>query len=174
MVAPATPYDAKGLLKSSVRDEDPVLFLEHKRTYRLVRGEAPDVEYTLPIGVADVKMEGDDMSVITYGLMLHHCLEAARSLAREGVSVEVIDLRTIRPLDEETIGKAIINYPQAAILNTEAIVKRPVVVNDAIAIRSMMNLCLTFDHRILDGIEAGTFLAGVRRRLEVMGPEMVV
>ena len=72
------------------------------------------------------------------------------------------------------IGKAIINYPQAAILNTEAIVKRPVVVNDAIAIRSMMNLCLTFDHRILDGIEAGTFLAGVRRRLEVMGPEMVV
>ena len=115
VVTPATPYDAKGLLKSAVRDEDPVIFLEHKRTYRLVRGEVPDAEYTLPIGKADVKMEGDDLTVITYGLMLHHCLEAARSLAQDGVSVEVVDLRTLRPLDEETVltsvkktGKALI------------------------------------------------------------------
>ena len=103
VVTPATPYDAKGLLKSAVRDDDPVVFLEHKRTYRLVRGEVPDGDYTLPIGKADVKMEGDDISVITYGLMLHHCLEAARDLADEGVGVEVLDLRTIRPLDRDAI-----------------------------------------------------------------------
>ena len=119
VIAPATPYDAKGLLKSSVRDEDPVLFLEHKRTYRLVRGEVPDVEYTLPIGVADVKMEGVDMSVITYGLMLHHCLEAARSLAGEGVSVEVVDLRTVRPLDEETIVKSVEKTGKALIVHED-------------------------------------------------------
>ena len=103
VVAPATPYDSKGLLKSAVRDEDPVVFLEHKRTYRLVRGEVPDEEYTLPIGSADVKAEGDDISVITYGLMLHLCLEAARDLEDEGVSVEVLDLRTLRPLDSQAI-----------------------------------------------------------------------
>ena len=103
VVVPATPYDAKGLLKSAIRDEDPVVFLEHKRTYRLVRGEVPEEEYTLPIGVADVKMEGDDMSIVTYGLMLHHCLEAARRMVEEGVSAEVVDLRTVRPLDQQTI-----------------------------------------------------------------------
>jgi len=103
VVAPATPYDSKGLLKSAVRDDDPVIFLEHKRTYRLVRGEVPEGDYTLPIGKADVKMEGEDIGVITYGLMLHLCLEAARTLADEDVSVEVLDLRTIRPLDEEAI-----------------------------------------------------------------------
>jgi 2-oxoisovalerate dehydrogenase E1 component beta subunit len=103
VVAPATPYDAKGLLKSAIRDDDPVVFLEHKRTYRLVRGEVPEEEYTLPIGVADVKLEGSDISIITYGLMLHHCVEAARELANEGISVEVVDLRTLRPLDEATV-----------------------------------------------------------------------
>ena len=103
VVTPATPYDAKGLLKSAIRDDDPVIFLEHKRTYRLVRGEVPEAEYTLPIGKAEVKLRGDDISVITYGLMLHHCLEAAQSLEQEGVSVEILDLRTLRPLDEEAI-----------------------------------------------------------------------
>jgi len=103
VVAPATPYDAKGLLKSSIRDEDPVIFLEHKRTYRLVQGEVPDHEYLVTLGEADVKMEGDDVTVFTYGLMLHHCLEAARQVAREGISVEIVDLRSIRPLDNETI-----------------------------------------------------------------------
>ena len=115
VVAPATPYDAKGLLKSAIRDDDPVIFLEHKRTYRLVRGEVPDDDYTLPIGKADVKLKGDHLTVVTYGLMLHHCVEAARELASEGISVEVVDLRTLRPLDEETVlasvkktGKALI------------------------------------------------------------------
>ena len=103
VVTPATPYDSKGLLKSAVRDEDPVIFLEHKRTYRLVRGDVPDAEYTLPIGKADVKMKGDDISVITYGLMVHICLEAARTLEDEGVGVEVLDLRTLRPLDTDAV-----------------------------------------------------------------------
>ena len=103
VIAPATPYDAKGLLKSAIRDDDPVIFLEHKRTYRLVRGEVPDAEYTLPIGKADVKRAGDDVSVITYGLMAHHCLEAAQTLADEGISVEVVDLRTLRPLDADAV-----------------------------------------------------------------------
>ena len=103
VIAPATPYDAKGLLKSAIRDDDPVIFLEHKRTYRLVRGEVPDAEYTLPIGKADVKRAGDDVSVITYGLMAHHCLEAAQTLADEGVGVEVLDLRTLRPLDTDAV-----------------------------------------------------------------------
>ena len=103
VVTPATPYDAKGLLKSAIRDDDPVVFLEHKRTYRLVLGEVPEGDYSLPIGEAEVKLEGEDLSVITYGLMLHHCIEAARALADEGVGVEVLDLRTLRPLDEQSI-----------------------------------------------------------------------
>ena len=115
VVTPATPYDAKGLLKSAIRSDDPVIFLEHKRTYRLVRGEVPEDDYTVPIGAADVKLEGEDLSVVTYGLMVHHCIEAARELAQEGISAEVVDLRTIRPIDRETVlasvqktGKALI------------------------------------------------------------------
>ena len=103
VITPATPYDAKGLLKSAIRDDDPVIFLEHKRTYRLVRGEVPDVEYTIPIGRADVKREGEDLSVFTYGLMVHHCIEAAQTVAGEGISAEVVDLRTLRPLDTEGV-----------------------------------------------------------------------
>jgi len=103
VVTPATPYDAKGLLKSAIRDDDPVVFLEHKRTYRLVRGEVPEDEYTLPIGVADVKRAGNDVTVVTYGLMVHYCLEAAHDLEQEGISVEVVDLRTVRPMDHETL-----------------------------------------------------------------------
>ncbi|MSQ22054.1 MAG: alpha-ketoacid dehydrogenase subunit beta [Dehalococcoidia bacterium] len=103
VVCPSTPYDAKGLLKAAIRDEDPVVFFEHKRTYRLVRGEVPDEEYVLPIGVADIKRAGSDITCISYGLMVHYCLEAAEMLAKEGVNVEVLDLRTVRPLDKEAI-----------------------------------------------------------------------
>ncbi|MCL0044220.1 alpha-ketoacid dehydrogenase subunit beta [Dehalococcoidia bacterium] len=103
VVAPSTPYDAKGLLKSAIRDPDPVIFLEHKRTYRLVRGEVPDEEYVIPIGEADIKRAGSDITCVTYGLMLHYCLEAADTIAQEGISVEIIDLRTIRPIDTETL-----------------------------------------------------------------------
>tara|TARA_B100000686_G_scaffold253469_1_gene264485 strand:- start:873 stop:1856 length:984 start_codon:yes stop_codon:yes gene_type:complete len=117
VVTPSTPYDAKGLLKTSIRDDDPVIFLEHKRTYRLVKGEVPEEEYTIPIGKADIKKSGDDLSIITYGLMVHHCLEAAQLAASKNISVEVLDLRTVRPLDVESIigtvektGKVLIVY----------------------------------------------------------------
>ncbi len=119
VVTPATPYDAKGLLKSAIRDDDPVIFLEHKRTYRLVRGEIPDEEYTLPIGKADVKLEGQDLSIITYGLMVHHCIEAARGLADEGISAEVIDLRTLRPLDKSTVLESVKKTGKALIVHED-------------------------------------------------------
>ncbi len=118
VVVPSTPYDVKGMLLAAIRDPDPVLFLEHKKTYRLIKGEVPDEPYEVPIGPADVKREGEDLTAIAYGLMLHHCLEAAQRLQdEEGVSVEVVDVRTIAPLDRETIlrsvsktGKALVVY----------------------------------------------------------------
>jgi 2-oxoisovalerate dehydrogenase E1 component beta subunit len=103
VVTPSTPYDAKGLLKSAIEDPNPVLFLEHKKTYRLIKGFVPEEDYRVPIGPADIKRPGEDISVFAYGLMLHYCLEAAQTLAAEGVSIEVADLRTLRPLDTETI-----------------------------------------------------------------------
>jgi 2-oxoisovalerate dehydrogenase E1 component beta subunit len=91
------------LLKSAIRDDNPVVFLEHKKTYRLVRGEVPEGEYCLPIGVADVKRTGEDITVVSYGLVLHYCLEAAEAVSSEGISVEVVDLRTLNPMDRDTI-----------------------------------------------------------------------
>ena len=106
IVIPSTPYDAKGLLKAAIRDDDPVLFFEHKRAYRLIKGEVPNDDYVLPIGKADVKREGDDVTVITYGLCVHFALQAAERLANDGISVHVVDLRTVYPLDKETIMEA--------------------------------------------------------------------
>ena len=104
IVAPATPYDVKGLIKSAIADPDPVIFFEHKKTYRLIKGEVPDEDYNVPIGVADIKRPGDTISIITYGMMLHYALEAAAQLSeQDGIEVEVVDLRTIRPLDTETL-----------------------------------------------------------------------
>ena len=103
VVTPSTPYDAKGLLKAAIRDNNPVIFLEHKKTYRLVRGEVPEEEYLLPIGAADVKRVGSDVTVVGYGLVLHYCLEAAEEAAGRGIDVEVVDLRSLRPLDAGTI-----------------------------------------------------------------------
>jgi 2-oxoisovalerate dehydrogenase E1 component beta subunit len=104
VVMPSTPADAAGLLRSAIRDPDPVLFLEHKKAYRAVKGDVPDTYYTTPIGAADVKREGDDMTVVSYGYSLHQCLDAAARLQDdEGCSVEVIDVRTLAPLDSETI-----------------------------------------------------------------------
>ena len=117
VVAPSNPYDAKGLLKASIRDPDPVIFLEHKKTYRTIREEVPDGDYVVPIGKAAVRREGNDLTIITYGLEVHYALEAAETMAREGVSVEVLDLRTLVPLDKETVlasvrktGKALVVY----------------------------------------------------------------
>ena len=103
VVTPATPYDAKGLLKAAVRDEDPVLFFEHKRTYRRIKGEVPEDDYIVPIGVAEVKRAGQHVSVVTYGAMVHQALEAAEALAGEGISVEVVDLRSLLPWDRDTV-----------------------------------------------------------------------
>ena len=103
VVAPATPYDAKGLLNAAIRDPDPVLFLEHKKTYRAIKGDVPDNDYTIPIGKADIKRAGNDITAIAYGAMLHETLDAAEELEREGTSIEVVDLRTLQPLDCETI-----------------------------------------------------------------------
>jgi 2-oxoisovalerate dehydrogenase E1 component beta subunit len=106
IVMPSTPYDVKGLLKAAIRDPDPVLFFEHKRAYRLIKGEVPDGDYTLPIGKADVKREGDDITVITYGLSIHFALQAADRLEKEGIGAHILDLRTVYPLDKEAIIEA--------------------------------------------------------------------
>ncbi len=103
IVAPAFPADVKGLLNAAIDDPDPVLFLEHKKTYRLIKGEVPEGHYTIPIGKADVKKPGTQLTVVSYGLYVHWALDAAQQLEQEGLSVEVIDLRSIRPMDRETI-----------------------------------------------------------------------
>ncbi|MEH7354100.1 alpha-ketoacid dehydrogenase subunit beta [Neobacillus drentensis] len=106
IVMPSTPYDVKGLLKAAIRDNDPVLFFEHKRAYRLIKGEVPTEDYTLPIGKADVKREGEDITIITYGLCVHFALQAAEKLAKDGISAHILDLRTVYPLDKEAIIEA--------------------------------------------------------------------
>jgi 2-oxoisovalerate dehydrogenase E1 component beta subunit len=103
VVYPATAYDAKGLLKSAIRDNNPVLFFEHKYLYRRIKEELPEGDYTVPLGKAAVKREGRDLTIISYAAMLHTSLEAAEALAKEGIEAEVLDLRTLLPLDKETI-----------------------------------------------------------------------
>lgn len=119
VVTPSFPYDYKGLIKAAIRDNDPVVFLEHKKTYTLpaLKQEVPDTDYLVPIGKANVVKEGTHMSVFAYGMMLHQSLQAARALEAEGINIEVVDLRTLRPLDTETIlasvkktGRALIVY----------------------------------------------------------------
>lgn len=106
VVVPSTPADAKGLLLSAIKDNDPVLFFEHKKAYRLLKGEVPEGDYTIPLGVADVKRTGDDITVITYGLCVDYALQAAEQLSKEGYEAEILDLRTLYPLDKESIIKA--------------------------------------------------------------------
>ncbi|TDI84477.1 MAG: alpha-ketoacid dehydrogenase subunit beta [Caldithrix sp.] len=103
LVAPSTPYDAKGLIKSAVRDNNPVLYFEHKYLYRHVKGEVPDDDYTIPIGKGEIKRAGKDITLITYGSMVQFSLEAAENLTELGVEVEVLDLRSLLPFDKEMI-----------------------------------------------------------------------
>lgn len=117
VVIPSNPYDAKGLLLAAIRDEDPVIFMEPKRLYRSVKGEVPDTDYIVPIGKAKVTKEGSDISVFAYGAMIPLCLEAAEKAKEQDIDVEVVDLRTLAPLDVETIiqsvkktGRAIVVY----------------------------------------------------------------
>ncbi len=115
VVIPSNPKDAKGLLKSAVRDPNPVIFLEPKKGYRLIKGDVPQGEYTIPIGPANVSREGADLTVFAYGMMHYYCLQAAEAVAKEGINVEVVDLRTLMPVDKTAIlasvkktGKALI------------------------------------------------------------------
>jgi 2-oxoisovalerate dehydrogenase E1 component beta subunit len=103
IIYPSTPYDAKGLLKSAIRDNNPVLFFEHKFLYRRIKEELPEDDYTVPIGKAVTRREGHDLTILTYAAMAHTCIEAAAALEKEGVDAEVIDLRTLLPLDKDAI-----------------------------------------------------------------------
>jgi 2-oxoisovalerate dehydrogenase E1 component beta subunit len=117
VICPAFPADAKGLLKAAIRDDNPCVFLEHKWIYRRVRGVVPDdPDFTVPIGKADVKRAGTDVSVITYGAMVHRSLEAAEELEHEGISVEVLDLRTVWPLDREAILRSVERTSRALVV----------------------------------------------------------
>ncbi len=106
VVAPSTPYDAKGLLISAIRDPNPVCFLEHKLLYK-IKGEVPEEEYAIPLGVADIKRSGTDITVVTSEIMVHKSLAAAERLQAEGISVEIVDPRTLRPMDTETIANSV-------------------------------------------------------------------
>jgi len=119
VVCPATAYDAKGLMKSAIRDNDPVLFFEHKALYRRIKEDLPSEEYTVPIGQAKVVRAGSDLSIITYGAMVWTALEAAETLATEGCSAEVVDLRTLLPLDRETVCASVRKTSKALLLHED-------------------------------------------------------
>ena len=121
VVAPATAYDAKGLLKASIRDNDPVIFFEHKGLYRRIKEEIPEGDYTVPLGKARVFREGTDLSIITYGAMVWVADEAAETLAQEGISVEIVDLRTLLPLDEETVLESVRKTSRVIVLHEDTL-----------------------------------------------------
>lgn len=106
VVIPSDPYDAKGLMKAAIRDDDPVLFFEHKKAYRMLKSEVPENDYVVEIGKASIKKEGTDLTIITYGLMVHYALEVANQLEKEDISIKVVDLRTLYPLDKPSIIEA--------------------------------------------------------------------
>jgi len=119
VVVPYTPADAKGLLVAAIRDPDPVLFLEHKKMYRSIRGEVPESEFTVPIGPAVVRRPGRDLSIFAYGLMTHEALGAAGQLQQEGIEVEIVDVRTLRPLDTKTILESVARTNRALIVHED-------------------------------------------------------
>ena len=121
MVTPATAYDAKGLIKSAIRDNDPVIFFEHKGLYRRIKEDLPAEEYTVPLGKARVYREGEDLSIITYGAMVYVARDAAEQLAQEGISVEIIDLRTLIPLDEEAVLASVRKTSKAILLHEDVL-----------------------------------------------------
>jgi len=118
VVMPATPYDVKGLLKTSVRSPDPVMFIEHTLLYN-TKGEVPDTEYTIPFGLADVKRQGKDVTIVTYSRMVLVAMQAAAHLATEGIEAEVIDLRSLRPLDSETLVTSVRKTNRALVLEED-------------------------------------------------------
>jgi 2-oxoisovalerate dehydrogenase E1 component beta subunit len=116
VILPATPYDAKGLLKSAIRGEDPVIFFEHKRLYRWIKEEIPDDDFTVPIGKAALRKEGNDITIVSYGLMYHRSKEAVESLEKEGISCELIDMRTLLPWDREMIFESVKKTSRAVLV----------------------------------------------------------
>jgi pyruvate/2-oxoglutarate/acetoin dehydrogenase E1 component len=116
MVEPSTAYDAKGLLKAAIRDDDPVLYFEHKYLYRRIKDEVPEEDYVVPIGKAALRREGADLSIITFGAMVHTALDAAKTLAAQGVEAEVLDLRSLAPLDREAILATVAKTSRALLL----------------------------------------------------------
>ncbi|MBB6449445.1 pyruvate dehydrogenase E1 component beta subunit [Geomicrobium halophilum] len=116
VVIPSTPYDAKGLLISSIRSNDPVFYLEHMKLYRSLKGEVPEDDYTIELDKADVKREGSDITFVAYGAMVHSALKAADQLAEDGVEAEVIDLRTVSPIDIETIIESVKKTNRAVVI----------------------------------------------------------
>ena len=116
VVMPATPYDAKGLLKASIRDDHPIIFIEHKLLY-MTKGEVPEDDYIVPLGQADIKRAGNDITLVTYSYMTLKCLEAAEALAKEGISVEVVDLRTLTPLDKTAILESVEKTGRAIVVH---------------------------------------------------------
>jgi 2-oxoisovalerate dehydrogenase E1 component beta subunit len=117
VVCPSNPYDAKGLLTSAIRDDDPVLFFEPKRVYRSVKAEVPEGEYTIPIGEAKVIQEGEHVTCIAWGAMLFEAIAAAQEVAEQGVSVEVIDLRTLWPVDIDTIVESVMKTGRVVVVH---------------------------------------------------------
>lgn len=117
VVAPSTPYDAKGLLKASVRADDPVIYLEHKKLYRWIRGDVPEEDYTVPLGKGEIKRPGTSLTLVCYQLMVHRALAAAEQLATEGIEVEVIDLRTLLPWDQEIVLESVRKTGKALIVH---------------------------------------------------------
>jgi pyruvate/2-oxoglutarate/acetoin dehydrogenase E1 component len=116
MVEPSTAYDAKGLLKAAIRDDDPVLYFEHKYLYRRIKDEVPDDDYIVPLGKAILRREGKDLSIITFGAMVHTALDAAQKLAGEGVDAEVLDLRSLAPLDKDALLTSVAKTSRALLL----------------------------------------------------------
>jgi 2-oxoisovalerate dehydrogenase E1 component beta subunit len=119
VVIPSTPADAKGLLKAAIRDPDPVMFFEHKKAYRLIKGDVPEGEHVVPIGPAAVRREGSSLTCLAWGLMVHHCLDAAEQVAAEGIDVEVLDLRTLSPLDRTAILDSVRRTARALIVHED-------------------------------------------------------
>jgi 2-oxoisovalerate dehydrogenase E1 component beta subunit len=119
VVVPSTPYDAKGLLKSAIRDDNPVIFFEHKKLYRSIKAEIETGGYTIPLGKGDIKRQGKDLSIIAYGAVVHTALEAAAELENKGIDVEIVDLRTLLPLDKEIILESVAKTNRALIVHED-------------------------------------------------------
>jgi 2-oxoisovalerate dehydrogenase E1 component beta subunit len=117
MVEPSTAYDAKGLLKAAIRDDDPVLYFEHKYLYRRIKDEVPDEDYVVPLGKAAIRREGKDLSIVTFGAMVHTALDAAKQLAEAGVEAEVLDLRSLAPLDRDAVLATVAKTSRALLLH---------------------------------------------------------